>query len=266
VELYAVHSRENILSKTHSPHKLLVEQKTLKSMDQESIIKMIGPCDNKSERTLGKTFAEVDIGMIFVSATSRESMELGVLMAKSAKEKGVFTIAFITSPNYAQGKLHVDYQQDEPRGFYKAIDVIFPIATGEAGVGSIRTFICTLVDIVCKVGIVNMDLDDFYMAIGSNRLATLGIGSGQGEKCFQIALEQAVDSLIIERNLGEAIGGLMYMVGNRDSTIEELEEIAQDFNNRLDPSANIIFGAYVDQRLEHQAEVTIIPTWENGCK
>ena len=90
--------------------------------------------------------------------------------------------------------------------------------------------------------------------------ALMGTGEAEGENRIQKAVEDAVDSPLVEVNIEGARGILINVTGGPDITMAEIEEAARNITERTAPDANIIFGATIDKELKGKVKISVIAT------
>jgi cell division protein FtsZ len=90
--------------------------------------------------------------------------------------------------------------------------------------------------------------------------ALMGIGVGRGEGRAQEAAKAAIDSPLLEVSIDGAKGILFTVAGGKDLSMHEINDAAQIITKSSDPSAKVIFGAIIDERLEDEIKITVIAT------
>ena len=90
--------------------------------------------------------------------------------------------------------------------------------------------------------------------------ALMGVGLGSGDKRAIAAIKQAISSPLLDISIEGAKGVLFNVVGGPDLTMAEVDEAASVIAKSVDPDADIIFGAVIDDKLMDQIKVTIIAT------
>jgi len=88
----------------------------------------------------------------------------------------------------------------------------------------------------------------------------MGVGIGSGDKRAIAAIKQAISSPLLDVSIEGAKGVLFNVVGGPDMTMAEVDEAALIIAKSVDPDADIIFGAVIDEKMMDQIKVTIIAT------
>jgi cell division protein FtsZ len=113
--------------------------------------------------------------------------------------------------------------------------------------------VCCSIDIN-KPGVVGVDFADIRPILADTGLAYFGIGKGKGKSRARDAALQAIGSLGLE----DARGIVFTITGGADLTLREVNTAAEVIYEVVDPNANIIFGAVVDESMEEKMQVSII--------
>ena len=87
-----------------------------------------------------------------------------------------------------------------------------------------------------------------------------GIGNASGERRASEAARQAIESPLLETSINGARGVLMNITGGPDLSLLEVNEAAELISENVDPEANIIFGADIDEAMGDALRITVIAT------
>jgi cell division protein FtsZ len=88
----------------------------------------------------------------------------------------------------------------------------------------------------------------------------MGIGTASGENRAVEAAELAISSPLLEETITGAKGVVFNVTGGSDLTLYEVNDAAEVIYNAVDPEANIIFGAVIDEKLQGEVVITVIAT------
>jgi cell division protein FtsZ len=88
----------------------------------------------------------------------------------------------------------------------------------------------------------------------------MGIGEASGENRASEAARQAISSPLLESSVEGATGVLLNITGGSSLGLFEVNEAAEIVRGAADQSANIIFGAVVDDSVGDLVRVTVIAT------
>ncbi|KAH0453951.1 hypothetical protein IEQ34_018275 [Dendrobium chrysotoxum] len=115
-------------------------------------------------------------------------------------------------------------------------------------------------DIITIPGLVNVDFADVKAIMKNSGTAMLGVGVSSSKNRAQEAAEQATLAPLIGSSIESATGVVYNITGGKDITLQEVNKVSQVVTSLADPSANIIFGAVIDDRYTGEIHVTIIAT------
>lgn len=199
------------------------------------------------------------------------------LIAQIAKkELGILTIGVVTKPFLFEGtrrmtnaeegisqlREHVDTLIVIPN--QKVMEVVndkatlleaFKIADSVLSKGT-----KAIADLITVPGLINLDFADIKTVMSNAGSALMGVGEAEGENRIQKAVQDAVDSPLIEVNIEGARGVLINVTGGPDITMSEIEQAAKSITERTAPDANIIFGATIDNDLKGKVKISVIAT------
>lgn len=76
----------------------------------------------------------------------------------------------------------------------------------------------------------------------------------------QEAAAAAISSPLLDFPIEKAKGIVFNIVGGNDLTLQEINAAAEVIYEAVDPNANIIFGALVDESMNGEIAITVIAT------
>ncbi|MFA5876691.1 MAG: cell division protein FtsZ, partial [Candidatus Margulisiibacteriota bacterium] len=115
-------------------------------------------------------------------------------------------------------------------------------------------------DLITVPGLINLDFADVRTIMYEAGSAMMGIGYASGENRAVEAAEQAISSALLEETITGAKGVIFNVTGGSDLTLYEVNDAAEVIYNAVDPDANIIFGAVIDEKLQGEIVITVIAT------
>lgn len=115
-------------------------------------------------------------------------------------------------------------------------------------------------DLITMPGLINVDFADVRSIMTDAGSALMGIGTGVGENRASTAARTAIASPLLELSVEGAKGILFNITGGTDLAMSEVDEAAKFIAAAVDPDANIIFGATIDESLVDQVKITVIAT------
>lgn len=115
-------------------------------------------------------------------------------------------------------------------------------------------------DIITISGLVNVDFADVRAVMADAGSALMGIGVGSGKSRAREAALMAISSPLMESSIEGAQGVVLNITGGHDLTLHEVNDAAEAVYEVVDPNANIIFGAVIDEHLQGEIKITVIAT------
>src|SRR3990167_5509127 len=117
-----------------------------------------------------------------------------------------------------------------------------------------------IAELITIPGLVNVDFADVKTIMKNAGTALMGIGVGSGDKRAMEAIRQAISSPLLDVSIEGSKGVLFNIVGGPDLSMSEVDEAASIIAKTVDPDADIIFGAVIDDKMVDQIRVTLIAT------
>ncbi len=105
-----------------------------------------------------------------------------------------------------------------------------------------------------------VDFADVKTVMNNSGTALMGMGIGSGEKRAMVAIKQAISSPLLEVSIEGAKGVLFNIIGGPDLSMNEVDEAVSIIAKTVDPDADIIFGAVIDDKMIDQIKITMIAT------
>jgi cell division protein FtsZ len=215
--------------------------------------------------------------MVFIAAGMGGGTGTGAapVIARVAKEFGILTVAVVTKPFLFEGKRrmrtaeagiaelerHVDTLIVIPnQNLFKIADEHTPFA--EAFVLADQVLysgVACIVDLVVRDALINLDLADVRTVLSGMGTAMMGTGDASGEdRAITAAKEAIYNPLLDDVSLSGAQSLLLSISGGQDLTLFEVHDAVDCVRQELDPDANIIFGATLDDALTGRIRVSIV--------
>ncbi len=119
-------------------------------------------------------------------------------------------------------------------------------------------------EIITVPGLINVDFADVRSVMAEGGSALMGIGRANGDNRAVDAARQAISSPLLDVTIDGARGLLFNICGGPNLTLFEVDEAANVIRERVDPGANIRFGAVIDDGLEDEIQITVIATGFNA--
>jgi cell division protein FtsZ len=218
----------------------------------------------------------IDSDMIFISCGEGGGTGTGAspVIAEIAKEIGALTVAVVTKPFSFEGTRRMVTAEEGIVELKEKVDTLivipnqrildvvdkklslleaFKVADSVLGHG-----VQGISDLITTPGLINVDFADVRTIMTNAGSALMGIGTGTGENRAAVAARMAIASPLLEISVEGAKGVLFNIVGGNDLTMAEVDEAAKMISEAVDPDANIIFGAMIDEKMVDQVKITVI--------
>ncbi|MGC8672938.1 MAG: cell division protein FtsZ [Thermoplasmata archaeon] len=202
----------------------------------------------------------------------------GPYVAQVAKEvnPGTLVIGIVTLPFSAEGKVRMEqalYGLDKLRRFCdttivipndKLLEIVPRLPLDQAFKVADEVLMEALkgiTEIITKPGLVNIDYADIKTIMSDGGVAMIGIGESEGSTDrVQEAVNDAINSPLIEADIRQARGALIRIVGDPNMSVMEAQRAAELIQKQINPSAKLIWGASIDPELENKVKVLVVLT------
>ena len=234
----------------------------------------------ESRAELQQALQGVDLVFIAVGMGGGTGTGAAPVVAEVAKESGALTVGIVTKPFSFEGRRrmrqaaegisrladHVDTLIVIPNDRIKDVISEAPLQEAFRSADDIlRMGVKGISDIITCPGLVNVDFADVRSVMTEAGTALLGIGEGSGRSRAIEAAQAAISSPLLEAaRIDGAKGCVINISGGRDMTLEDMTSASEVIYDVVDPEANIIVGAVVDEKLEGEVHVTVIATGFEG--
>ena len=216
--------------------------------------------------------------LVFIAAGMGGGTGTGAapVVAEVAKQSGALTVGIVTKPFSFEGKRRMRQAEEGISRLAENVDtlIVIPndrlkdVITGaplqEAFKNAddvLRMGVKGISDIITCPGLVNVDFADVRSVMTEAGTSLLGIGIGSGRSRALEAAQAAMDSPLLEAaRIDGAKGCVINITGGKDMTLEDMTSASEIIYDVVDPEANIIVGAVVDETMEGEIQVTVIAT------
>jgi cell division protein FtsZ len=215
--------------------------------------------------------------MVFITAGMGGGTGTGAayVIARVAKELGILTIAVVTKPFQFEGAQRMRNAEAGIAALKHYVDTLlvipnenlFRVATNrttfaeafEVADQVLYSGIACLVDVIVQEGLINLDLADVRTVMSGMGEAMLGIGEANGERRAVAAAEEAIVNPLLDNvSLKGAKNMLLSITGSPDLTLWEVDSAVNRLREEVEPDANIIVGAILDDSLGDRMRISIV--------
>ncbi len=217
--------------------------------------------------------------MVFITAGMGGGTGTGAapVVAKVAKEMNILTVGIVTIPFLFEGEQkilqalngveeiskHVDallvINNERLREIYQ--DLTFLNAFGKAD-DTLAIAARSIAEIITVPGHVNLDFADVHTILKDGGVAIMSSGLGSGENRVSKAIENALNSPLLNNNdVFNAKKILLNVTFSQESPLmmEEMNDV-NDFMAKFSSDIEVIWGAAVEDGMEEKVKITILAT------
>ena len=222
--------------------------------------------------------------MVFITAGMGGGTGTGAapVVAEIAKELGILTVGVVTKPFMFEGRRRMVHAEKGIENLKTKVDTLVTIPNDrllqvvekktsimdafKIADDVLRQGIQGISDLIAVPALINLDFADVKTVMLDRGLAHMGIGRASGDNRATEAAKQAIHSPLLETSIEGAKGVLLNITGGMNLGLFEVNEAADLIRQSVDPDANIIFGAGVDENLKDEIKITVIATGFDDIK
>ena len=216
--------------------------------------------------------------MVFITAGMGGGTGTGAapVVAEIAKSMEILTVGVVTKPFPFEGKRRMRHAEMGIENLKEKVDtlVIIPnerlltmadkkttlLDSFRLADDVLRQGVQAISDLITITGVINADFADIKAVMLNKGLAHMGVGFGKGDTRAQDAVKQAISSPLLETSIDGATDVIINFTGGADLGALEVYDAADVVREAVDPDANIIVGAVIDETLTEEVRITVIAT------
>lgn len=197
------------------------------------------------------------------------------IIAEVAKALGALTISIVTLPFTEEGIIRWNNAREGLTKLKKSSDTVIVVQNDKlletvpdlplneafrVADEILSKAVKGIAELVTQKGLVNLDFADIQSIMREGGTAMIGVGeSGTGEKTIE-AVEKAIKNPLLDMDITGAKSALIHITGGPNMSIREAKMVMKAVAQRLHPSAKIIWGARVDEKIKDTIRVMLIAT------
>jgi len=217
--------------------------------------------------------------MVFITAGMGGGTGTGAapVVAQTAKEMGILTVAVVTKPFPFEGqrRLGVAQQGIDELGHHvdslitipnaKLLSVLGPDITllnaFKAANQVLSGAVQGIAELITRPGLINVDFADVRTVMSEMGMAMMGSGSATGQDRALMAAQSAIGSPLLEDiNLSGACGILVNVTAGMNLSMKEFEEIGTTIADLASEDASVVMGTVIDADMNDEIRVTVVAT------
>ena len=276
VNFMAINTDKQALAKASAETKLQIGEKLTKGTGAGGNPEIGQRSAEESIEDLKKFMTGAD--MVFITAGMGGGTGTGAapIIAKAAKDMGILTVGVVTKPFTFEGKTKKEYAERGIKYLRKYVDslVVVPndrlLQVAEKNTSMLEAFnmadevlkqgVQGISDLIVETGMINLDFADVKTIMTDRGMAHMGVGRGKGEKRVEQAVQNAIDSPLLETSINGAKAILLNITGGYDLGMLEVNEAADKIQSAADKDVILIFGTSIKEELKDEMVITVIAT------
>jgi len=230
--------------------------------DRDRISEMLSGCD-----------------MVFITAGMGGGTGTGAapVIAQTAKEMGILTVAVVTKPFPFEGQRRLGVAQQGIDELSHHVDSLITIPNAKLlsvlgdEVSLLNAFksanqvlsgaVQGIAELITRPGLINVDFADVRTVMSEMGMAMMGAGSASGEDRALVAAQAAIGSPLLEDvNLNGACGILVNVTAGMTLTMKEFEEVGTTIADLASEDATVVIGTVIDPDMGDEIRVTVVAT------
>ena len=274
-ELYAANTDAQHLLSIKAQHKILLGRRSTRGLGAGALPQVGENAAREAEEEIKK--ALVDANIVFVTGGMGGGTGTGSaqVVTQLAKEAGALAVAVVTVPFRGEGKHRMENAEWGLERLRNYADTVIVVpndkllelvprlslnAAFKVADEVLMRAIKGITELITKPGLVNLDFNDVKTIMKGAGVAMIGLGESDAdaEDRAMDAIEQALNSPLLEVDITGASGVLVNVIGGPDMTISDAQRVAEEVQKKVSPNARIIWGAAIDPTLMHKIRVMVI--------
>ena len=282
VTFYMINTEIGILKRAKTKNVLQIGVQTTRGLGAGSneLIGERSAIENKEEI---KNILE-GTDLLFITAGMGGGTGTGAIpiVAETAKEMGILTVAIVTKPFTFEGKARALRAEKGIERLKNSVDDLIVVLNDKLLESTadkitlnnafslvdnvLEHGVTGITNLLTSIGEVNIDFADIKTTLGYKGKAYMGIGLAKGEKKIEEAVKQAIDNPLTETKIDDAKGAIINIKGNDDLSLIDINTAMALITDKIDKDANIIFGTVIDKNMGDEVAVTVIATGIDDIK
>ncbi len=273
-DLYALNSDAQHLDISKADRKILIGKELSRGLGCGGFPEKGRECAKESVSELKKLVGGADMVFVVTGLGGGTGTGAGPVVAQIAKETGAIVIGTVTMP-FDIERARIDKAEFGLQELREVCDTVITIDNNRLviiagdlpikqafGVANelISTMIKGIVETITVPSLVNLDYADVSAIMKNGDVAVIGIGESDTENRVDEAVGRALTHPLLDVSYEGATGALIHVIGGDDLKLDELNKIGQSVTEQLDPSAQVIWGARIDEGSSGKVKVITIIT------
>ncbi|MGA9380429.1 MAG: cell division protein FtsZ [Phormidium sp.] len=280
VEFWSINTDAQALALSSATRRLQIGQKLTRGLGAGGNPAVGQKAAEESRDELSAAIGNSDLVFITAGMGGGTGTGAAAVVADVAKEAGALTVGVVTRPFFFEGRQRINKAEEGIAALQSRVDTLIIIPNDRIlsvvpentplqdafrqADDILRQGVQGISDIITIPGLVNVDFADVRAIMADAGSALMGIGVGSGKSRASEAATTAISSPLLESSVKGARGVVFNITGGTDLTLHEVNAAAEIIYEVVDPNANIIFGAVIDDKMQGEVRITVIATGFSG--
>src|SRR6195952_3724723 len=228
-----------------------------------------------------KRILEVNTKMAFITVGMGGGTGTGggPIISKICKDLGILTVGMITTPFSYEGRKRQLQAEEGIRAMKQYVDTLLVISNDKLRhqFGNLKmreafakadnvlaTAAKCITDVINSTGQINVDFADVCTVMKNGGVAILGSAASEGENRAQKAIENALNSPLLNDNDIRGAKWILINInsseGEHEFTMDEVETIQNHLLSQAGDDTDVILGLGYDSTLGNKIGITLIAT------
>jgi cell division protein FtsZ len=274
IETIAVNTDKQALDLINADKKLLIGKKITRGLGAGGFPEIAKRCANESREEIEEIMGDPDL--VFITAGMGGGTGTGVspCIADIARKKQAIVTGMVSIPfRVERGRLlKAEMGLDALRKKSDSVVVMdnnrlleyvpnLPVDKAFSVMDQlIAETVKSISEAITQPSLINLDYADVKTIMTSGEVAAMLWGEGPSNNGVDDVIRNALHHPLLEVDYSGAKGCLLHIVGGPDMTLDFANKVAEGLTQEMDPYANVILGARVNNDFQGQCRVMAIMT------
>ena len=270
----AINTDKQHLKMTEADTKILVGKSLTNGLGAGGDPSMGARATEMAQGTIKDVLGEADL--VFVTAGMGGGTGTGAapVVANIAKDVGAIVVGMVSTPFNVERARTVKAEEGLERLRSEADSIIvldnnrlldyvpnLPIGKAFSVIDQIiAETVKGISETITQPSLINLDYADMTAIMNQGGVAVMLVGETQDKNKTEEVVRDAMNHPLLDVDYRGASGGLVHITGGPDLTLKEAEGIADNITERLEASANVIWGARIHDEYKGRVRVMAIMT------
>jgi Cell division GTPase len=280
VELFAINTDVQHLASLSVPNKIQIGEKVTRGLGAGARPEVGEQAALEDIDKIKEVLRNTDMLFLAVGLGGGTGTGAAPVIAETAKEMGILTVAVVTKPFNFEGQKRMQVALEGLERLKEVVDTYIVINNQKLVEVAEKNFsikdafkmvddvlskaVRGITSIVVTPALINVDFADVRTVMERGGLALIGMGEGRKD----LAIEQAIASPLLEGNTVAGARRLLVTLWvSEDVPFKDVEETISRIRESAHDDALIIFGAVLEKDKENFMRVVVVATdFENAVQ